>query len=168
MFFYKIDENNKARYLLGETPENSSKVFVCIGLNPSATTPDNIDKLGVKKRSIEFGYHSWLMINLYPQRVTNPNQLNLQFNENYHQKNLKYISEYLQNKKYDIWAAWGNSIEKRIYLPKCLKDLILLLKPLNWYTIGPLTKKQHPHHPLYLKNNLPLIKFEPLTYLKYF
>ena len=52
-----------------------------------------------------------------------------------------------------VWAAWGAIIEKRPYLPGCVRDLVREgeEKGARWYCAGAVTKKGHPHHPLYLK-----------------
>ena len=35
----------------------------------------------------------------------------------------------------------------------------------NWYCAGTVTKKGHPHHPLYLKNNSPTEHFDIENYV---
>ena len=107
------------------------------------------------------------MFNIYPQRATNPNHLDKEINIKYHKTNLKNIEKILKNKSYDIWAAWGTIIEKRKYLFDCLMDIKNVADKyfVKWYTIGQKSKKGHPHHPLYLKKNLKLQKFNIEKYI---
>ena len=65
-----------------------------------------------------------------------------------------------------VWAAWGAIIEKRDYLAVCLSDQIALGQRAGarWFTAGPISKKGHPHHPLYLRKDAPLNPFDPELY----
>ena len=66
-----------------------------------------------------------------------------------------------------VWAAWGAIIEKRAYLPGCVRDLVREgeEKGARWYCAGAVTKKGHPHHPLYLKKDEKLRPFDVNAYL---
>ena len=66
-----------------------------------------------------------------------------------------------------IWAAWGTIIEKRPYLPRCVQDMIQVGSARNavWYSAGKRSKKGHPHHPLYLRRDSPLERFNVQTYI---
>ena len=47
-----------------------------------------------------------------------------------HQENLKRIkSVFSKHPKAFVWAAWGNLIEGRPFLRKCLKDIVAAVKP---------------------------------------
>jgi len=164
-WIYSTGFNNAARYLLGEKGENS---LLCIGINPSTAEPNNLDNTlrNVKSRSKALGYDSWLMINIYPQRATNPNDLHESIVKAMHTSNMNMIEAYLSKSKNDIWAAWGTLIEKRTYLWDCLHDIYSRIgMQSNWYSIGKKSKKGHPHHPLYLRNGLPLERFDIDLYL---
>ena len=66
-----------------------------------------------------------------------------------------------------IWAAWGTIIEKRQYLPECVRDMVQLGEQYNakWYCAGAVSKKGHPHHPLYLRKDEKLKSFDVEAYL---
>ena len=67
-----------------------------------------------------------------------------------------------------VWAAWGAVIEKRNYLPQCVRDMIAVgqRRGARWYTAGSRSKKKgHPHHPLYLRKDSPLEDFNVEEYL---
>ncbi|MCR5167733.1 MAG: DUF1643 domain-containing protein [Oscillospiraceae bacterium] len=72
--------------------------------------------------------------------------------------NVRIISKVLEEYKIDrIWAAWGNLIESREYLPVELSKICTAQENLKnadrteWYAWGRLTKRGNPRHPLYAK-----------------
>lgn len=164
-WIYKRNRDNKERYVLGEVGD---RVLVCIGINPSTAIPGKLDNTltRVKSRALDLGYNSWIMVNIYPQRATNPNDLDKDFNIVSHKKNLKAIRAVLRDKEFDVWAAWGTLIEKRPYLSDCLLDIYKILgNGPKWFTVGKKSVKGHPHHPLYLKKELQPDHFEIATYI---
>lgn len=165
-WIYSTTNDNKARFVLGT---KGKKTLICIGVNPSKAEPDNPDPTiqRVKSRSLQFSYDSWIMLNLYPQRATKPNNLDRKLNTKYHKENIRQIKKILENKNCDVWAAWGTLIEKREYLFDCLQDIYKISKTnsIKWYTIGKRSKKGHPHHPLYLRMDLKPEKFDIKKYL---
>ncbi len=102
---YEKNRDNSARYILGELGE---RPLVCIGINSSTAEPQNLDRTltNVRIFSKLHGYDSWLMLNVYPQRSTDPNGLHTELDKHLHAQNLKYIAKYLSMyKQVDIWAA---------------------------------------------------------------
>lgn len=166
-WIYSKTKDNKARFLLGEKGSNT---LICIGINPSTATPEKLDNTlsTVKRFSHDLGYDSWLMLNVYPQRATNPNDLDEVLNSKYHHQNLEQIESILKNGSCDIWAAWGTLIKKRKYLWGCLADIYQLTAKhsILWHTIGNKSKEGHPHHPLYLNKDLKLDRFDIAEYMK--
>lgn len=156
------------RYILGTV---GSDPVITIGINPSTATPEHPDNTikSVKKISIANGFDSFVMFNVYPQRATNPDLLDKDFNKRLHTENLKAFNWLLERAKTPpyIWAAWGNLIEKRPYLKSCLFDLFEIAKEYNvtWLQAGKPTKKSHPHHPLYLRSEEPFYRFDVEEYL---
>ena len=117
------------------------------------------------------GFNGWIMLNICPQRATNPNDLDEKLNQKINKENLKYIEKIFD--KYPnptIWAAWGVSIRKRDYLFNCLKDInqITLGKNVKWITIGKRCKDGHPHHPIGLSYNCKVKKFDVEEYIDKF
>lgn len=165
-WIYNNTRDNKARFVLGE---KGSKPLICIGINPSTATPSKLDNTltTVKRFSADHNFNSWIMLNIYPQRATDPNNLDKEVNIDYAKVNLQYVAKILKNKNCVIWAAWGTLIEKRGYLFNCLFDIykIAQKKSVKWYTIGTPSKKGHPHHPLYLNKSLKLKRFDIEKYL---
>lgn len=147
------------RYILGTRGENP---LICIGINPSTAEPDNLDNTlkSVERIALHNGYDSFIMFNVYPQRATNPDDMDPDFNEPMHIENMKafeyILSSYGEGHKPAVWAAWGTIIEKRPYLRDCVKDMIVRGERYGagWFTAGARSKaKGHPHHPLYLKKD---------------
>jgi hypothetical protein len=85
-----------------------------------------------------------------------------------HKQNLEAFRYVLSiSDKPAIWAAWGTIIEKRPYLPECVKDMVALGQSFGaqWYCAGKVSKKGHPHHPLYLRKDEKLKAFDIHSYL---
>lgn len=164
-WLYSNSNDNKECFIFGEVGDNP---LVCIGVNPSTAEPDDLDNTLrlVKKSAESLGYDSWIMINLYPQRTTDPEDLHKKLNHKLHRQNLKEIKKYLSG-SHDIWAAWGTMIEKRSYLIRCLKDIYEVLgSDCRWFLIGKRSFEGHPHHPLYLKKKMKFDRFDILDYIE--
>jgi hypothetical protein len=165
-WIYERTEDNRARFLLGRP---GRKTFACIGINSSTAAPEKLDRTvaTVARYSAALGYDSWMMLNVYPQRATDPDDMHTEPDPEYCRLNLKAITEFFAEGPHDIWAAWGTLITKRAYLKDCLKDIYRAARkyPQNWYTIGRRSMAGHPHHPLYLKNGLPLDRFDVEEYI---
>ena len=168
-WLYERTDDNKARFVLGEKGDNP---LICVGVNPSTATPEKLDPTLrlVKGWANRLGYDGWIMLNLYPQRATNPNDLHVEYyNADIYFENLKQIeSVLLGNMGGTVWAAWGTLIGKRAYLPDALIYLNELFKGFGCkvISIGKLSNAGHPHHPLYLPANSDVAPFDIDAYLK--
>ena len=156
------------RYILGTRGKNP---LICIGINPSTAQPDCLDNTlkSVERISLGNGFDSFLMFNVYAQRATDPNAMERSCNPELHRQNMEAFRYVLSiSEKPSVWAAWGSIIEKRAYLKDCLVDMLQIGEEYhaNWYCAGKVTKKGHPHHPLYLKKDERLKPFELGSYLK--
>lgn len=172
---YEINSENTERYLLGEISNPKDKsLIICIGLNPSTATdeiPDTTIKR-IKERARRLGYPNWCMVNLYPTRFTYPHDLCGSIDEQAHKRNLKNLL-LLFNKHQDfninVWAAWGDNIEIRDYLIKCLKDISSVIPTsAKWQSIGLLTNRGNPRHPSRLAYALELQDFDLGKYISSF
>lgn len=166
-WIYETTPNNKARFVLGTV---GKKPLVCFGVNPSTAEPGALDPTlkSVERFATDNNFDSYIMLNLYPQRSTDPNGLHKRINTSYHQENLKQIEQIVSCGEITIWAAWGTLIEKRKYLKRCLSDIAQLeeIHTCRWVTIGARSKKGHPHHPLYLRKGTPMTSFDVGAYIK--
>lgn len=155
------------RYILGTRGE---KPLICIGINPSTARPDDLDNTlkSVQRIALGNGYDSFLMFNVYAQRATNPDAMEKRCNGKLHRENLEAFRYLLSlSSQPAVWAAWGAIIEKRDYLPECLRDFLEAGNEVGarWYCAGAISKKGHPHHPLYLRKDEILKPFDVQSYL---
>lgn len=157
------------RYILGT---RGSKPLICVGINPSTAAPDDLDNTlkSVERVAHHNGYDSFIMFNVYAQRATNPDDMELTYNQELHRENMQafdYALSLDQAASPAVWAAWGTIIEKRPYLPGCVRDMIEIGKRrgARWFSAGKRSKKGHPHHPLYLRKDSPLEAFDVSAYL---
>ncbi|MEO0340133.1 MAG: DUF1643 domain-containing protein [Bacteroidota bacterium] len=157
----------KARYVLATEGE---RPLLVIGLNPSKADDQSSDQtfskvLGFAERA---GFDGIMMMNLYPQRATQPKQLHKRRNSQFHQNNLNHLHKILvQNRDIQILAAWGAGLEIRKYLSVCLNDIYQISQNYDckWLQIGQLTKQGHPRHPSRTAYALGLNPFELEEYL---
>lgn len=167
-WLYQNTPDNLHRFSLGIC---TNPPLLCIGVNPSTATPERLDPTlkSVIRISQANQYDGWIMANLYPQRATKPNDMDLVINEEMHQQNLRTIDQLISNYNIrEIWAVWGTLITKRDYLKSCLQQLYAVSQKHNctWITYGALCIDWHPRHPLYLKTNSEKTLFDIDNYLK--
>ena len=168
-WLYVPDHYSDYRYLLGT---RGKRPLIAVGINPSTATPDDLDNTlkSVERIAGANGYDSFLMFNVYAQRATRPDDMDRTFNGDLHRENMEAFRYCLSlaGERPSVWAAWGAIIEKRGYLMTCLRDMAEIGNTFGarWLKAGPLSKKGHPHHPLYLKKDCPLEPFSMEDYLK--
>lgn len=163
-WIYETNGDNSARFALGQVFDTNGKTLICFGINPSTASPSCLDNtirkiIAIAKNN---GYDNWIMLNIYPQRATNPNQLHGQCNESIFVQNLQQIQNILENyPNSDVLLAYGNLISKRKFLKECLNDILLILfKRYNKnLKVIKITKEGNPVHPLYQSNIAPLCDF---------
>ena len=164
-WIYEKNEDNSARFVLGQIFNPNGKTLLCFGINPSTACPECIDNTIKKVINISRynGYENWIMLNVYPQRATDPNDMHLERDESLVQANLLHIKEVSQ--KFfdcDVLLAYGNLITKRKYLKPCLAEILSLLNGEYGRSIKviKLTKAGNPVHPLYQANTSILIEYK--------
>ena len=168
-WLYVPDFYTEYRYILGTRGEMP---LICIGVNPSTAAPDALDPTlqSVQRIALSNGYDSFIMFNVYAQRATRPNDMDAALNERLHAENMaafRYVLEASLPRRPAVWAAWGNIIEMRQYLPRCVSDMIAVGEEYcaEWFTAGKRSVKGHPHHPLYLRRDTPLDPFDVKNYI---
>ena len=173
--YYDIDEwlyapnfYSEYRYILGTRGKNP---LICIGINPSTAQPGDLDNTlkSVERIAHGNGFDSFIMFNVYAQRATDPDAMEKTCNTMLHKENLeafRYVLSISQSPA--VWAAWGTIIEKRDYLPVCLRDMLQAGQEYGarWYCAGKVSKKGHPHHPLYLRKDEKIRPFDIENYLE--
>ncbi len=166
-WLYAPNFYSEYRYILGT---RGSRPLICIGVNPSTARPDALDNTlkSVERIALGNGYDSFIMFNVYAQRATRPDDMEKACNPDLHRENMeafRYVLSICPEPA--VWAAWGAVIEKRRYLPGCVRDMVCLGREYDarWLCAGPVSRKGHPHHPLYLRKDEPLRPFDILGYL---
>lgn len=108
------DGDDKVRFTLGI---KGVKTLIVFGVNPSVANsvyndPSN-NKISdptinqVRIRAKTLGYDGFVMLNIYPQRATNPNNIDKTIDEILHKKNLQHIEEILSEGDCLIWGGLG-------------------------------------------------------------
>ena len=166
-WLYAPNFYSEYRYILGTRGKNP---LICIGINPSTAEPDNLDNTlkSVERIALGNGFDSFIMFNVYAQRATDPDAMEKVCNPMLHRENLEAFRYVLSiSDKPAVWAAWGAIIEKRDYLADCVRDMVAVGQEYGacWYSAGAITKKGHPHHPLYLRKGEKLKPFDVAAYL---
>lgn len=167
-WLYAPNFYSEYRYILGTRGKNP---LICIGINPSTAEPDNLDNTlkSVERIALGNGFDSFIMFNVYAQRATSPDDMEKQRNPALHKENLEAFRYVLSiSEKPTVWAAWGAIIEKRGYLADCVRDMVQIGQQYgaSWVCAGAITKKGHPHHPLYLRKDETVKSFDINAYLE--
>ena len=166
-WLYAPNFYSEYRYILGTRGRNP---LICIGINPSTAEPDHLDNTlkSVQRIAQGNGFDSFIMFNVYAQRATNPDTMEKTCNAALHRENLEAFRYVLSiSEKPTVWAAWGAIIEKRDYLPACVRDMLAVGREYGaqWVCAGAISKKGHPHHPLYLRKDEKIRPFDTENYL---
>jgi hypothetical protein len=146
---YRTNGGKTARFALGT--EGKNPLFV-IGLNPSTADDERPDPtirrvMGFAERN---GFDSFVMINLYPLRATNPAELPVDMDKELFKGNLFEIEKLVSTvHNPTILVSWGDGIYRRPYLEQCVKSIYEAIagKNVRWKQIGSLTKGGQPRHP---------------------
>jgi hypothetical protein len=171
VWLYVPDFYTEYRYILGTRGLNP---LICIGINPSTAEPGALDNTlkSVARIAAGNGFDSWIMFNVYAQRATRPDDMDRSCNARLDDENMRafayVLSQVGEGVRPAVWAAWGAIIEKRPYLPDCVRDMVAIGERFGarWLCAGAVSKKGHPHHPLYLRKDEKLKEFDIEGYLK--
>ena len=171
LWLYVPDFYTEYRYILGTRGDNP---LICIGINPSTAEPGNLDTTlkSVSRIAGGNGFDSWIMFNVYAQRATRPEDMDRELNPVLHRANMdafRYVLSHVgAGVSPAIWAAWGTIIEKRPYLPVCVRDMVIIGEACgaHWLSAGKCSAAGHPHHPLYLRRDEKTVPFDIKAYLE--
>ena len=165
VWYYEPHTYQNYRYVLGRVGKHP---LVCIGINPSTAQPGALDPTlkSVERLAAANGFDSWIMFNVYPQRATDPNDMDKTPDRTLCDENLRWLQAVLAQTEPTMWAAWGTLIEKRDYLPGLMREMVALTREreIPW-VFGKRSKKGHPHHPLYLRKDSTPEPFDVENYL---
>lgn len=168
-----ICDISDVRYVLGEKLNDSkNKALVCVGINPSTAIPFNLDYTNqrIQRYATNHNYNSWYMLNLYPQRATNPNDMHTELNPYIHKKNIDHIEQLLtqlkkEYKEVHVWCAWGNIVNTKTeiarfgFLTSIMPYIIEKFNGFSLFASGE-TQDNFPNHPRVLRSNQELRRIE--------
>ena len=149
IWIFSGDKEN-VRYCLGEVKK---KNILVMGVNPGMSMPGEkqvTTRNVVKVIENHFGADcGWIMVNLHPQRTTNPENLSANAEESI--RNIQVIESVVNNFGIqDIWCAWGDAIDNpgKEFLYESLKRIYETIgNKCEWYHYDKLTHKKNPKHP---------------------
>lgn len=164
-WIYEQSADNSARFVLGTVGENP---LVCVGVNPSTAAPGTPDHtvskvMGFASRN---GFDSWVMLNLYPQRSTDPKGMHLASDPVLKAENERHIAEFIDGRPLTMLAAWGGLIETRPYMSQMLDGIVSVAdaSDCDWASIGGLLASGHPRHPSRASYDRSLQSFDVREY----
>ena len=144
-----IGDKDNVRYALVQKGEE--KTLYVIALNPSTANDSKADHtmrkiMGFAERN---GFDCYVMMNLYPQRSTSPDNLDMKVNDILFEENLRYIEKFLSGENAPVvLLCYGVNICIRSYLCDSLAKIREIGEKYNaqWKCIGT-TKDGEPLHP---------------------
>lgn len=167
VWMYEHNVDDSARFVLGTVGENP---LICVGVNPSTAVPGDPDLtvskvMGFAARN---GFDSWVMLNVYAQRSTDPKGMHLVHDPLLRAENERHIAALVGGRPLTLLAAWGELIKTRRYLPQLLAGIVAVTDAsgCEWVSIGDLLKSGHPRHPSRAGYALPLQRFDVAGYLR--
>ena len=165
---YQCNADDTARFILGK---NGARKLFAVGLNPSTANRENSDTTVAKVESVanNNNFNGFVMCNLYPLRSTDPNGLPQNEDEKLRKINQHQVINLAKDVQNPVfWAAWGNNITMRRYLPQALHALSLEVQAIEgkWLHFGKLTKSGHPRHPSRLSYSWRFSGFDIVNYLR--
>lgn len=164
-WFWERSADGAARFVLGTVGQ---RPLVCFGVNPSTAIPGALDRTVSRVQGFAFdnGYDSWIMLNVYPQIATDPNDMHAEQDVELSAENERHIMAVLRVQPPTLLAAWGGLITKRPYLRAALRNILNIADSAggSWLSIGKREAGQHPLHPLYQRAVTPLEPYDPAMY----
>ncbi|MCP3872135.1 MAG: DUF1643 domain-containing protein [Desulfobacteraceae bacterium] len=145
----KFSPNRVHRYALWRRWDESGKIAMFIGLNPS--TADEVKNDPTVTRCINYakrwGYGGMIMSNIFAFRATDPKVMKAA-NDPVGSKNDKWLLK-LAMEANIIMAVWGNHGE---FMDRG-NAVLSLFEGIELHCLA-MNKTGHPKHPLYCKNSL--------------
>ncbi|MBB3182287.1 DUF1643 domain-containing protein [Variovorax sp. Sphag1AA] len=145
---YHSDKNDTWRYALGKA---GRRTLIAFGHMPPLAAGEHADPdlAAVQEAAQASGYDGFILVNLYPVRAAEVNELPEQVDRVAFENNLDNIEALVAgNLEGTLWAAWGTSISERAYLAQARDTLLQRLQPYGvpWVSRGELVDG-HPLPP---------------------
>ena len=165
---YSNAQDDLWRFTLGKS---GSRNLITIGLNPSTATKEKSDTTiaKIEVAAKQAGFDGFVMLNLYPVRSTDFNELPEKENAEAFAENLAKIEAVLAAESEPVvWAAWGENILEREFFVAASKELFARLEKYGtlWQQFGSLTQSGHPRHPSRLHYAWKFSPFDTIDYVR--
>ena len=155
--------DDMVRYVLKKEGKNP---LIVLGINPS--TADDVRSDRTMTRVCGFaermGFDSFVMLNVYPLRTPEIENLPAELNAELHKMNLSHIVDEISKiENPTILVAHGNSISKKKYLRSCLQEIMNELaqfKTAKFIQLGDLTNEGNPRHPLMARADIEIKEYQ--------
>lgn len=107
-WIYTPSPDNSARTLLGT---QGQRPLVCVGINPSTAAPGDLDRtVATVERVAERGaFDSFMMLNVYAQRATNPSDMHTAVDLELHAWNMRSIAAFVNGRTLEVWQLGARS-----------------------------------------------------------
>lgn len=166
-YIYQNSPDNAYRYLIGTVGDNP---LIVMSINPSVGSPTQTSAtLGtVRHIAHAYGYDSWIILCLYPQRATHLDELTEMADPEQIAKNNAVIKETLAKwPGRKIWAAWGTHYFDRPFFSECLADILKIADEYDesWMHYGTLDEDGAPRYCLYLEDGEGWYPFDAQAFL---
>lgn len=137
--------DDKECYAIGEPGKYN---LLVVGLSPTDATSENPTIKRIRKITEKYGYYGWIMVNLYPARIADSDNLPDKMDASISGRNIEVIKN-LQNEYVlgAVYAIWGDDFNERDYLPIECQKIVNVIRDISWYTRG-MTRYGHPKHPI--------------------
>jgi hypothetical protein len=149
------------RFALGHIPASSAggAPLVTIGMNPSYADDQIADRTvnRVIQASLDHRHAGWIMLNLYPERATQPKDLR-PYDGGLSAANCAAIAAVLaRHGVTEVLAAWGGLAHPTIRRAK--HDVLAHLAALGvgLFSLDPPTRGGEPRHPMPRTGSLPML-----------
>jgi hypothetical protein len=164
---YQEANNDLWRFALGR---RGRRKLLTIGLNPSTATNEKSDTTVAKVEGVarQNGFDGFVMLNLYPVRSKNFQNLPVKVETGAFAENLKCIEELVASEpKPVIWVAWGENILARDFFVAAAREIFARLQKYGslWRHFGSLTASDHPRHPSRLSYEWKFSTFDTKRYM---
>jgi hypothetical protein len=153
---FSADRRHRYSLVHRWNPLFGERLIMWIGLNPSTADEQQLDPTLTRIRSFSQreGFDGFLMTNLFGFRATDPKEM-IRTPDPVGQENDQALLAAAQRCE-KIVAAWG---AHGIHQDRALAVVRLLAKHKLW-CLGT-TKDGFPRHPLYVKGDQPLVRWQP-------
>lgn len=147
------------RYALGRMWDSSRAVLVVCMLNPSTATDTKLDPTLRRVRAFanRDHYGGFIVVNAFAYRATDRRQLRRVADPVGPHNDDAICAALNRPLMARAVAGWGRPDNKAIE-HRCNQIRVLPARR-PWHVFGPLTKGGHPRHPLYLKGDTQIVKW---------